>query len=38
MKGEISYRGQNQFLSQAVNLFNAPVKLGILTWVSTDSL
>ena len=40
MKGEISYRDQNRFLYQAVNMFISAVKLGILTWGSMgiDSL
>ena len=32
MNGEISYRDQNHFLYQAVNMFISAVKLDILTW------
>ena len=34
MNGEISYRDENRFLYQAVNMFISVVKFGILTWGS----
>ena len=34
MKGEMSYRDQNCFVYQALNLIISAVKLGILTWRS----
>ena len=36
MKGEVSYKDQNHFLYQTVNMFISAVKLVILTWGSME--